>query len=93
MCRTVFPLLDSIASLISFSHLFPGGQQVDISMSSVVVCLQLLHKFHGKNGVIDVINIVHEGHCQQNELQKRERNEVYFYSSEAELETFYTYIL
>lgn len=43
---------------LSFSHLFPGGQEADINMPSVVVSLQELHNLQDNNGVIDVINVV-----------------------------------
>lgn len=47
-------------------------------MSSEIVFLQQLHNLHDDSRVIYVMNIVHYGHCQQNDLQ-RETDIVCFY--------------
>lgn len=62
--QTLLPLF----YVLSFSHLFPGSQETDINMSSVIVSLQLLHSLQDNNRVMDVINVIHEGYCQQTDL-------------------------
>lgn len=57
ICFPVSPF-SAFICLFLFSHLFPGGQEADINMSSVIVSLQQLHNLQYNNRVIDVINVV-----------------------------------
>lgn len=53
---------------VNFSHLFPGSQEANVHMASVVVSLQQLCNAHDNSGVINVTHIVHKCHCGHTDL-------------------------
>lgn len=56
--------------LFLFSHLFAGSQEADINVSPVL--LQQLHNLQDEDRAIEVVNVVHQRHCQQTNLQNTE---------------------